>query len=142
MCCKKSVLKNCQIVTGKTPVLESLFNKVAGLQAFRCFLVNNEKVFRTNLVKEHLRTAASEGSFSVKKLNYHFFHIKIQTGVREKYQCQFLQSCFPLAEVTNNFLVPEIMAFKIPFVPPKKVSFPEDPLPTKFFNDESSRKKN
>ena len=29
------------------------------------------------------------------------------------------------------------MAFKIPFVPPNKVSFPEDPLPAKFFNDES-----
>ena len=67
MCCKKSVLKNCPIVTGKTPVLESLFNKVAGLQAFRCFLVNNEKVLRANLLKEHLRTAASEGSFYVKK---------------------------------------------------------------------------
>ena len=66
MCCKKSVLKNCQIVTGKTLVLQSLFNK-AGLQAFRCFLVNNEKVLRANLLKEHLRTAASEGSFYVKK---------------------------------------------------------------------------
>ena len=32
--------------------------------------------------------------------------------------------------------------FKIPFVPPKKVSFPEDPLPPRLFNDESSRKKN
>ena len=30
------------------------------------------------------------------------------------------------------------MAFKILFVPPKEVSFPEDPLPPKFFNDESS----
>ena len=29
------------------------------------------------------------------------------------------------------------MAFKISFVPPKKVSFPEDPLPLKFFDDES-----
>ena len=78
MCCKNSVLKNCPIVTGKTPVLESLFNKVAGLQAFRCFLVNIEKVLRTNFLKEHLRTAASEGSFYVKKRNHHFFHIKIQ----------------------------------------------------------------
>ena len=34
------------------------------------------------------------------------------------------------------------MAFKIPFVPSKKVSFPEDLLQPKFFNDESSRKKN
>ena len=78
MCCKNSVLKNCPIVTGKTPVLESLFNKIADLQAFRCFLVNIEKVLRTNFLKEHLRTAASEGSFYVKKRN-HFLHIKIQT---------------------------------------------------------------
>ena len=78
MCCKNSVLKNCPIVTGKTPVLESLFNKVAGLQAFRCFLVNIEKFLRANFLKEHLRTAASEGSFYVKKRN-HFLHIKIQT---------------------------------------------------------------
>ena len=67
MCCKKSVLKNCPIVTGKTPVLESVFNKVAVLQAFSCFLVNIEKVSRTNFLKEHLRTAASVGSFYVKK---------------------------------------------------------------------------
>ena len=79
MCCKKRVLKNYPIVTGKTPVLESLFNKVAGLQAFRCFLVNIEKFLRTNFLKERLRTAASEDSFHVKKRNYHFFHIKIQT---------------------------------------------------------------
>ena len=76
MCCKNSVLKNCPIVTGKTPVLESLFNKVAGLQAFRCFLVNIENFLRTNILKD-LQTAASEGSFYVKK-SYHIF-IKIQT---------------------------------------------------------------
>ena len=29
------------------------------------------------------------------------------------------------------------MAFKSPFVPSKKVSFPEDSLPPKFFNDKS-----
>ena len=63
---------------GKAPVLESHFNKVAGLRAVRCFLVNIEKVLRTNFLKEHLRTAASEGSFYVKKRNHHFFHIKIQ----------------------------------------------------------------
>ena len=28
------------------------------------------------------------------------------------------------------------MAFTIPFVPPKKISFPEDPLLPKFFYDE------
>ena len=52
---------------GKAPVLESHFNKVAGLQAVRCFLVNIEKVLRTNFLKEHLRTAVFEGSFYVKK---------------------------------------------------------------------------
>ena len=78
MCCEKSVLKNCPTVTRKTPVLESLFNKVAVLQASRYFLVNIEKFLRTNFLKEHLQTAASEGSFYVKKRNHHFFHIKIQ----------------------------------------------------------------
>ena len=41
--------------------------------------MNIEKVLRTNFLKEHLRTAASEGSSFVKKINYLFFHIKIQT---------------------------------------------------------------
>ena len=55
MCCKKKgVLKNCPIVMGKAPVLESHFNKVAGLRAVRCFLVNIEKVLRTNFLKERL----------------------------------------------------------------------------------------
>ena len=76
MGCKKSVRKNCPIVTRKTPVLESLFNRVAGLQAFMCFLVNIENFLRTNILKD-LQTAASEGSFYVKK-SYHIF-IKIQT---------------------------------------------------------------
>ena len=57
---KKSFLKNCPIVTGKTPDLEPLFNKAAGLQTFRCFIVNIEKVLRTNFLKEYLQTAASE----------------------------------------------------------------------------------
>ena len=70
MGCKKSVRKNCPIVTRKTPVLESLFNRVAGRQAFMCFLVNIENFLRTNILKD-LRTAASEGSFYVKK-SYHF----------------------------------------------------------------------
>ena len=52
---------------GKAPVLESHFDKVAGLRAVRCFLVNIEKVLRTNFLKEHLRTAVFEGSFYVKK---------------------------------------------------------------------------
>ena len=63
---------------GKAPVLESHFNKVAGLQAIRCFLKNIEKVLRTNFLKEHLQMAASENSFYVKKINFHFFHIKTE----------------------------------------------------------------
>ena len=48
----------------KTPVLESLFNKVAGLKAcnyikerlqHRCFPVNNVKFLRTHFFTEHLR---------------------------------------------------------------------------------------
>ena len=70
------------------------------------------------------RTSADR-CFYVKKGNSYFFHIKLETV------SQFLHSCFPLAEVTSNVLArssqyPEIIPFKIPFVPPKKVSFPED----------------
>ena len=60
--------------------------------------MNIEKVLITIFLKVNLRMAASEGSFYVKKINCHFFHIKIQT------EC-FLQSCFPLADVAINFLV-------------------------------------
>ena len=74
------------------------------------------------------RTSAN-GCFYVKKGNSNFFHIKLETV------SQFLHSCFPLAEVTGNVLArssqyPEIIAFKISFVPPKKVSFPEDNIKT------------
>ena len=50
----------------------------------------------------------------------------------------FLLSCFSLTELTSNFLVPEIMAFTVPFVPLKEVSFPKDPFPLlpKFVDDE------
>ena len=49
-----------------------------------------------------------------------------------KYMFYFLLSCFSLTELTSNFLVPEIMAFIIWFVPLKEVSFPEDPFPLLF----------
>ena len=46
---KIGFLKNFAIFTGKTPVLESLFNRVAGPKA--CFLLNMAKIFdRTPLV--------------------------------------------------------------------------------------------
>ena len=59
MFCKKGVLKNSQI-SQKISVLESLFNKVAGLQVnyikeriqHRCFLVNNAKFLRTPILKD------------------------------------------------------------------------------------------
>ena len=56
--------------------------------------------------------------------------------MREKYLSQFLQSCFPLP-VTSKY--PEIMAFTVPFVPPKRFSFSEDPSPFKFFYDEVTK---
>ena len=83
MCCKKTVLKNRPIVTGKTPVLESLFNKVADLQAFRCFLVNIKKFFERT-------SAASESSFYVKKK----FSYQNSNRVTEKYLCQFYSLVF------------------------------------------------
>ena len=50
----------------------------------------------------------------------------------------FLLSCFSLTELTSNFLVREILAFTVPFLPLKEVPFPEDPFPLlpKFFDDE------
>ena len=57
---KKTVLKNFAIFTGKTPVLESLFAKVAELQTCkfiekrlrpRCFPVNITKFLRTSILK-------------------------------------------------------------------------------------------
>ena len=141
MCCK-----NYPIVTGKTTVS---FNKVTGLQAFhfiekrlqhRCFLVNIEKFLWTNFLKEHLWTAASEGSFYVKKRNYNFFHIKIQTEW-EKTSVSF-KSCFPLAEVINNFLVSWNYGLKNFICSSKESIISQGSLPPKFFNDESSRKKN
>ena len=85
--------------------MEYLLNNEAGLQAFRSFFVNIEKVLRINFLEEHLRTAASEGSFFVKKINYQYLSNQSSNRVRENYLCQFLQPCFPLAEVTNNLLV-------------------------------------
>ena len=40
----------------KTPVLESLFNKVAGLKAFFCEYC---EIFKNNYSEDHLPTAAS-----------------------------------------------------------------------------------
>ena len=57
---KKALLKNFPIFTGKTPALESLFNKVAGVQAcnfikkrlqHRCFPVAIAKFLRTSTLK-------------------------------------------------------------------------------------------
>ena len=61
---KISVLKNFAIFTWKTPVLESLFNNVAGLQTCnfikkrlqrRCFSVNIVKFLRTAFFVEQLQ---------------------------------------------------------------------------------------
>ena len=67
--------------------------------------MNIEKFIRTVFLKEHLRTAASEDSFYVNNRNYHLSY-QNSNRMRKKYLCQFLQSCFSLAEVTSNFLVP------------------------------------
>ena len=142
MCCK-----NYPIVTGKTTVS---FNKVAGLQAFhfiekrlqhRCFLVNIEKFLRTNFLKEHLWTATSEGSFYVKKKKLSFLSYQNSNRVREKTSVSF-KSCFPLAEVINNFLVSWNYGLKNFICSSKESIISQGSLPPKFFNDESSRKKN
>ena len=69
---KRGVLKCFAIFTGKVPVLESLFHKIAGLKIcnfikkrlqhrrlqHKCFLVNIAKLLRTAFI-EHLLVAAS-----------------------------------------------------------------------------------
>ena len=61
---KKGVLKKFHNIHRKTPVLESLFSKVAGLKAcnfikkrlqHRCFPVNIAKFLRAAIFIEHLR---------------------------------------------------------------------------------------
>ena len=52
-------------------------------------------MFKNNFYEEQLRTAASDDSFLCGKRKFSF----LQTS------SQFLQSCFPLAKVTNSFLV-------------------------------------
>ena len=58
---KKTVLKNFAIFTGKHHVLESLFNKIPGLQVYkcirkrlrhRCFHVNISEFLRTPILKD------------------------------------------------------------------------------------------
>ena len=75
--------------------------------------------------------------FSGKKRKFSFFLYQTSNKVREKYVSVFTVLFFfsrTYQWVTSWY--PEIMAFAIPFIPPKKVSFPEDPLLTKFFYDE------
>ena len=83
-----------------------------------------------NRLSKYIENSSIQGSFYVKKENFHLFYIN--------YLFHFLQSCFSLTELTSNFLVLEIMAFTILFVPLKEVSFPEDPFPllSKFVDDE------
>ena len=68
MFCKKGVLKNFANLTEKTPVLEPLFNKVAGLNGcnaikkrlvIRVFSCEYFETFKNTYLEEHLRTAAS-----------------------------------------------------------------------------------
>ena len=91
----------------------SLFNKVAGFQPcnfikkrfqHRCFLVNTEKFLRTTFRKNICERLLLKVVFMWKR-EFSFLSYQTSNRVKEKYLSQFLQSCFPLAEVTNNFLV-------------------------------------
>ena len=66
--CKKGIFKKNGEILRKTPVSESLFNKVAGLQPaiffkkrfqHRCFTVEFAKFLRTNILYNICKTAAS-----------------------------------------------------------------------------------
>ena len=65
---KKGCSKKFCNIHRKTPMLESLFNKVAGLQGcsfikkrlqHRCFFCEYYKLFKNSYFEEHLKTAAS-----------------------------------------------------------------------------------
>ena len=45
--------------------------------------MNIEEVLKKFILKEHLRTAASDGSSFVKKFNYHSFISKFKKSVRK-----------------------------------------------------------
>ena len=132
MCYKKSVLKSFPIVTRKAPVLESFLNKAASLQACnfikqrlqqRCSLVNIEKFLRTTFWKKIFERLllCENRKFSI--LSY-----QTSNRVREIY-LSFYSLVFPQRKLPVT-QYPETMASKIPFVPPRKVSFPEDPFVT------------
>ena len=73
---KKNSSKNFRNIHRKTPVLESLFNKVAGLQTCNylkktptpVFSCKCSKIFKNTQFEEHLRTADSVG-FTNRKFN-------------------------------------------------------------------------
>ena len=140
MCCK-----NYPIVTGKTTVS---FNKVAGLQAFhfiekrlqhRCFLVNIENFLWTNFLKNICEQLLLKVVFMWKKEIIISFISKFNQSER-KTSASF-KSCFPLAEVINNFLVSWNYGLKNFICSSKESIISQGSLPPKFFNDESSRKK-
>ena len=105
MYCKKVFSKIAQYSQEKHQFLKTLF--LIKLQIFKpscifMWILRNfkEQIFWKNICERLLLKLV----LYLKKRNCHFFHIKIQTD-SEKNICQFLQSCFPLAEVTINFLV-------------------------------------
>ena len=58
---KKAVLKNFAIFTGKKPVLESLFNNVAGFHAYNFIKERLQygKIFKNIYFEKHLQMTAS-----------------------------------------------------------------------------------
>ena len=66
--------------------------------------MNIEKFLRTNFLKEHLRTAASEASFYLKKEIIISFITKFKQSER-KISMSVFTVLFSLAEVINSFLV-------------------------------------
>ena len=73
MFCKKAVLKNFAIFTGKIAALEFLFNKVGG-QLFSCEYC---EIFKNTYSEENLRTAASEVSGEIAFASISLFYVKI-----------------------------------------------------------------
>ena len=143
MCCK-----NYPIVTGKTTVqsllkkfqlfkLSTLLKRDFNTGVFLWILRNfYEQIFQKNICEQLLLKVV----FMWKKEIIISFISKFKQSER-KTSVSF-KSCFPLAEVINNFLVSWNYGLKNFICSSKESIISQGSLPPKFFNDESSRKKN
>ena len=119
-----SHMKNSSLFLIKLQFFKPSFNFIKKRLQHNCFLVN---------ICERLLLKVRKLSLRERKLS--FLSYQNSNRVREKHLCQFLQSCFPLAEVnTNNFLVSWNYGFQNSICSSKESIISRGSLPSKFFN--------